>query len=64
MAKVLDSFKVGKQFVLVLDSIQKDFTRIEIDGILYDVTIAYDIPNAISIDSDNDFIGKTVKFYG
>ena len=28
------------------------------------LTIAYDIPNAISIESDNDFIGKTVKFYG
>lgn len=64
MAKVIDSFKVGKHLIIVLDSIQKDFKRIEIEGILYDVTIPYDIPNAISIDSDNDFIGKTVKFYG
>ena len=63
MAKVIDSFKVGKHLIIVLDSIQKDFKKIEIDGILYDATMPYDIPNAISIDSDNDFIGKTVRFY-
>lgn len=64
MAKVIDNFKVGKHLIVVLDGIQKDFKKIEIDGIQYDVTIVYDIPNAISIEGDNDFIGKTVKFYG
>lgn len=64
MAKVIDNFKVGKHLIVVLDSIQKDFKKIEIDGIQYDVTIVYDIHNAISIESDNDFIGKTVKFHG
>lgn len=62
MAKVIDNFKVGKHLIIVLDSFQKDFKRIEIDGILYDATIPYDIPNAISIDSDNDFVGKSVVF--
>lgn len=64
MAKVIDNFKVGKYLVIVLDNVEKDFQKIEIDGIRYDATIAYDIPNAISIESENDFIGKTVKFYG
>ena len=64
MAKVIDNFKVGKHLIIVLDSIEKDFTKIEIEGTLYDTTIAYDIPNANSIESNNDFIGKTVKFYG
>ena len=64
MAKVIDNFKVGKHLIIVLDSIEKDFTKIEIEGIQYDVATAYDIPNAISIESDNDFIGKTVKFHG
>jgi predicted nucleotidyltransferase len=64
LAKVIDNFKVGKHLIIVLDSIKKDFTKIEIEGTLYDATIAYDIPNAISIESNNDFIGKTVKFYG
>ncbi|MBQ8174444.1 MAG: hypothetical protein IJ009_03485 [Clostridia bacterium] len=63
MAKVIDNFKVGKHLIIVLDNIEKDFNKIEIEGTLYDVTIAYDIPNAISIESVNDFIGKTVKFY-
>ena len=64
MAKVIDNFKVGKYLVIVLDNIEKGFNKIEIEGTLYDATIAYDIPNAISIESENDFIGKTVKFYG
>ena len=64
MAKVIDNFKVGKHLIIVLDSIEKDFTKIEVEGTLYDAIIAYDIPNAISIESENDFIGKKVKFYG
>ena len=64
MAKIIDNFKVGKHLIIVLDSIEKYFTKIEIEGTLYDATIAYDISNAISIESENDFIGKTVKFYG
>ena len=64
MAKVIDNFKVGKYLVIVLDNVEKDFQKIEIDGIRYDATIAYDIPNAISIESENNFIGKSVKFYG
>ena len=64
MAKVIDNFKVGKYLVIVLDNVEKDFKKIEIDGIRYDAIIAYDIPNAISIESENDFIGKSVKFYG
>ena len=64
MAKVIDNFKVGKYLVIVLDNVEKDFQKIEIDGIRYDATKAYDIPNAISIESENNFIGKSVKFYG
>ena len=64
MAKVIDNFKVGKYLVIVLDNVEKDFQKIEIDGIRYDATIAYDIPNAISIESENNYIGKSVKFYG
>ena len=63
MAKVIDNFKVGKYLIIVLDNIEKDFRKIEIDGILYDATIPYDIPDAIAIESDNDFIGKMVSFH-
>ena len=58
----MSNFKIGNFLIVVLDNINKDFNKIEIDGIVYDTTIPYDIPNAIAIKSDNDFIGKTVNF--
>ena len=42
MAKVIDNFKVGKHLIIVLDNIEKYFNKIEIEGTLYDATIAYD----------------------
>ena len=60
--KVVDSFKAGNYQVLIVEHIEKDFHKIEIDGVIYDVTIVYDIPNAIAIESDCDFIGKNVSF--
>ena len=48
--------------MLIVERIEKDFHQIEIDGVIYDVAIVYDIPNAIAIESDRDFIGKKVSF--
>ena len=62
MSKVVNSFKMGEFSVIVLDKMEKDFNKVEIDGTLYEITIPYDIPNAIAIKSDKDFIGKTVTF--
>lgn len=62
MSKVVANFKMGEFSVLVLDKMEKDFNKVEIDGTLYEVTIPYDIPNAIAIKSDNDFIGKRITF--
>lgn len=62
MSKVVSNFKIGNFLIIILDKINKDFDKVEIDGILYETTIPYDIPNAIAIKSNNDFIGKTVNF--
>ncbi len=60
--KIVDTFKAGKYQVLIGERIEKDFHQIEIDGIIYDVVTVYDIPNAIAIENDCDFIGKNVSF--
>lgn len=62
MPKVINNFKMGKYLIMVLDNIDKDFKQVEVDGKRYDVTIPYDIPSAIAIKTDNDFIGKSVNF--
>ena len=60
--KIVDAFKAGNYQILIVEHIEKDFRKIEIDGAIYDVAIVYDIPNAIAIESDCDFIGKNVSF--
>ena len=62
MSKVVSNFKIGNFLIVVLDKIENDFDKVEIDGILYEATIPYDIPNAIAIKADSDFIGKTINF--
>ena len=62
MSKILDNFKIGKHLIIIVDKIENEFNQIEINGVRYDVTIPYDIPNAISIEGDYDFIGETVNF--
>lgn len=62
MSKVVSNFKIGDFLIIILDKIKKDFDKVEIDGMIYETTIPYDVPNAIAIKSDNDFVGKTVKF--
>ena len=61
MSKVIYSFSVGNQTVIVLDKIEKDFKKVEIDGEIYNVLPAYDIENAIVINSKKDFSDKTVN---
>ena len=60
--KIVDIFKVGKYQVLIFERIEKDFHQIEIDGVIYDFVIVHDIPNAIAIESDSNFIGKKISF--
>lgn len=64
MSKIVDKFKIGKTLILVLDSkdAQNDFSKVEIDGKIYDVSVAYDIPNSFAIECDDISIGNTVKF--
>ena len=60
--KIVDVFKVGKYQVLIVERIEKDFHQIEIDGVIYNVVMVHDIPNAIAIESDSNFIGKKISF--
>ena len=61
MPKIVDSFKVGDFLIIILDTIEKDFRKIKINGVLYDVTIPYDIPNGIAIEADGFLVGQTVE---
>lgn len=60
--KIVDAFKAGKYQVLIVERIEKDFHQVEIDGVIYDVVTVYDIPNAVAIESDCNFIGKNITF--
>ena len=62
MSKVVNNFKIGNFLIIILDQIENNFNKVEINGILYEITIPYDIPNAIAVKTDGDFIGKTVNF--
>lgn len=63
MRKVIDDFSVYEYRVLILDEDSKELSRkAKIGERVYDVTIPYDIPNAIAIISDETFIGEVVEF--
>lgn len=64
MRKIIDDFSVGKYRTLVLDGElpNNHFSLVKIDGVIYDVTIPYDIENSIAIQSDKEMAGKSVEF--
>ena len=62
MPKIVSDFRFGDFLIIVLDKVKSDFNKVEIDGIIYDVIIPYDIPNAIAIKTEDNIMGKSIKF--
>ena len=62
MQTVSKCFHIGEYAVLIFKSIPKNFQKIKIDEIVYDVIIPYDIPNAVALKSKEDFTQKIVHF--
>jgi hypothetical protein len=62
--KIIDDFSVGKYRTLILDGELPNthFSFAKIDGVIYNVTIPYDIKNSIAVQSDKTLIGKSVEF--
>lgn len=64
MSKVVSEWKIGKYTALELDQRPpiKPYHKYRIDGKEYDIVPIYDIPNHIAVESESDFLGKTVEF--
>ena len=64
MNRIIDNFSVGKFRILVMDSgiPNTKFSAVKIDNDVHKVTVPYDIPNSIAIESDKDYANKAVEF--
>ena len=63
MGTILSEFQVGKYLVLKVDAIHKKiYAYYEIDGVQHPIISVYDIKNAIAIEAQGHFVGKTVRF--
>ncbi len=62
MAKVIDCFHVGKYAVVIADAVPARYSKVKIDGNEYSVTIAYDIPNAVAVESSINFKDCDIEF--
>lgn len=63
MSKIIDEFRVGKYVVLKLDTMpQAKHRKYKIDSVEFEPVPIYDTHQCIAIESDENFIGKTVEF--
>ena len=62
MAKVVDCFHIGKYAIIIADKTPARYSKVKINGIAYPITIPYDIPNAIAIESAENFSGRNIEF--
>lgn len=63
MSKVIDEFRISKYAVLKLDIMpEKQYQKFRIEGNEFDPVPVYDLPQCISIESQQSFLGKTVEF--
>ena len=64
MNKIISEFNVSKYKVLVLDEKQfvRAYNKYLIDGIEYKPVSVYDAPKCIAVESNRNFVGKTVEF--
>ncbi len=63
MSKVIKELHIAKYTVLVLDKMPDVAYHVfGIDGKTYEPIPIYDAENCIAIESDGNFIGKTVEF--
>ena len=62
MAKVIDCFHVGKYAIVVADYVPARYSKVKIGGKEYSVTIAYDIPKAVAVESTIDFKDFEIEF--
>lgn len=60
MATVVDCFHIGKYAIVVIDKTPDVYSKAIIDGKEYQITIPYDIPNAIAIESKENLKGRHV----
>ena len=63
MSRVTDEFRIGKYAVLKLDKMpQEKHWKYKIDGMEFEPVPIYDAQQCIAIESNDNFIGKTVEF--
>lgn len=62
MFEVIGNFVLGEYTILLFDAIPRDFTKIKVNNVTYDVTIPYDIENAVAVKSTADFNNCMVEF--
>lgn len=62
--KVVSEFNIGKYKVLTLDEKRFEgvYDKYLIDGTEYKPVSVYDAPKCIAIESNDNFVGKTVEF--
>ncbi len=60
MSKVIDTFIVANQTIIVFDEIKKDFEKVEINGKTYPASIVYDIKNAIAVSEEINILSENV----
>jgi len=57
MASIVDCFHIGKYAIVKMDKVPNVYSRAIIDGKEYRIIIPYDIPNAIAVESAENFKG-------
>lgn len=64
MCNIISEWKIGKYVALELDQSPpiKKYSKYRIDGVDYDIVPVYDLPNHIAVESEDNFVGKTVEF--
>lgn len=60
--KIIDSFVSGIFTIMFLDEMPESFTKVKIDGTIYDVLIPCDKENCIAVESNSDFKDKDIEF--
>ena len=63
MCKVIDCFHIRKYAILVLEKFPLNAMHyLKVKGQVFKFDIAYDIPNSICIESEENFAGEIIEF--
>ena len=62
MAKIVDCFHIGKYAIAIVDNMPSRYSKVKINEKEYSITIPYDIPNSVAIESPENFVGCNIEF--